>query len=27
MWEFYLAYCETGFISKSTDVSHFLINK
>ena len=26
-WEFYLAYCETGFISKSTDVSHFLINK
>ena len=27
MWEFYLAYCETGFISKSTDVSHFLIIK
>ena len=27
MWEFYFAYCETGFISKSTDVSHFLINK
>ena len=27
MWEFYLAYCETGFISKSTDVSHFIINK
>ena len=27
MWEFYLSYCETGFISKSTDVSHFLINK
>ncbi len=27
MWEFYLAYCETGFISKSTDVSHFLIKK
>jgi len=27
MWEFYLAYCETGFLSKSTDVSHFLINK
>ena len=27
MWEFYLAYCETGFISKSTDVSHFLITK
>ena len=27
MWEFYLAYCETGFISESTDVSHFLIKK
>ena len=27
MWEFYLSYCETGFISKSTDVSHFLVNK
>jgi len=27
MWEFYLSYCETGFISKSTDVSHFLINR
>ena len=27
MWEFYLAYCETGFISNSTDVSHFLITK
>ncbi len=27
MWEFYLAYCETGFLSKSTDVSHFLIKK
>ncbi len=27
MWEFYLAYCETGFLSKSTDVSHFLIIK
>tara|TARA_Y100001970_G_scaffold1388_1_gene1698 strand:- start:28432 stop:29403 length:972 start_codon:yes stop_codon:yes gene_type:complete len=27
MWEFYLSYCETGFISRSTDVSHFLINK
>ncbi len=26
-WEFYLAYCETGFITESTDVSHFLINK
>ena len=27
MWEFYLSYCETGFISRSTDVSHFLINR
>ena len=27
MWEFYLAYCETGFLSKSTDVSHFLVSK
>ena len=27
MWEYYLAYCETGFISESTDVSHFLIKK
>jgi len=27
MWEFYLAYCETGFLSKATNVSHFLINK
>ena len=27
MWEFYFSYCETGFISKSIDVSHFLINR
>jgi Cyclopropane fatty acid synthase and related methyltransferases len=27
MWEFYLSYCETNSISKSTDVSHFLINR
>ncbi len=27
MWEFYFAYCETGFLSNSTDVSHFLIKK
>tara|TARA_Y200000002_G_scaffold364426_1_gene353428 strand:- start:918 stop:2111 length:1194 start_codon:yes stop_codon:yes gene_type:complete len=27
MWEFYLSYCETGFLSKSTDVSHFLVKK
>ena len=25
MWEYYLSYCEVGFISKSTDVSHFLL--
>ena len=27
MWEFYFSYCETGFLSQSTDVSHFLIKK
>ncbi|MBI04658.1 MAG: SAM-dependent methyltransferase [Pelagibacteraceae bacterium] len=27
MWEYYLSYCETGFLCKSTDVSHYLINK
>ena len=27
MWEFYFSYCETGFLSGSTDVSHFLIKK
>ncbi len=27
MWEFYFSYCETGFLSSSTDVSHFLIKK
>ena len=27
MWEFYLSYCETGFLSESTDVSHFLIGR
>ena len=27
MWEFYFAYCETGFLSNSTDVSHFLIKR
>ena len=25
MWEYYLAYCEVGFKTKSTDVSHFLL--
>ncbi len=27
MWEYYFSYCETGFLTKSTDVSHFLIHK
>ena len=27
MWEFYFSYCETGFLSSATDVSHFLIKK
>ena len=27
MWEYYFSYCETGFLSGSTDVSHFLIKK
>ena len=27
MWEFYFSYCETGFLSSSIDVSHFLIKK
>ena len=27
MWEYYFSYCETGFLSNSTDVSHFLIKK
>ena len=25
MWEYYLSYCEAGFTTKATDVSHFLI--
>ena len=25
MWEYYLSYCEVGFITKTTDVSHFLL--
>ncbi len=25
MWEFYFSYCEAGFITKSTDVSQFLL--
>ena len=27
MWEYYFSYCETGFLTGSTDVSHFLIRK
>ncbi len=25
MWEYYFAYCEVGFTTKTTDVSHFLL--
>ena len=25
MWEYYLSYCEAGFLTKTTDVSQFLI--
>tara|TARA_Y100000590_G_C15746547_1_gene1022261 strand:+ start:7549 stop:8739 length:1191 start_codon:yes stop_codon:yes gene_type:complete len=25
MWEYYLSYCEAGFLTKATDVSHFLL--
>ena len=25
MWEYYFAYCEVGFATKTTDVSHFLL--
>ena len=25
MWEYYLSYCEAGFITRATDVSHFLL--
>ena len=27
MWEYYLAYCEVGFITGATDVSHFILKK
>jgi len=27
MWEYYLSYCEAGFISGATDVSQFIIKK
>ena len=26
-WEYYFSYCETGFISGSTDVSQFVLQK
>ena len=27
MWEFYLAYCEGGFLERSIGVSHLLLAK
>ena len=27
MWEYYLSYCETGFLNGATDVSQFIIKK
>jgi len=27
MWEYYLSYCEAGFVSGSTDVSQFIVKK
>jgi cyclopropane-fatty-acyl-phospholipid synthase len=27
MWEYYLSYCEAGFISGATDVSQFILKK
>ena len=27
MWEYYLSYCETGFLTGATDVSQFIIKK
>lgn len=27
MWDFYLAYCEAGFVSGDTDVTHFTLEK
>ena len=27
MWEYYFSYCETGFLTNSTDVSHYLVQK
>ena len=27
MWEYYLTYCEVGFVTGATDVSHFILKK
>ena len=27
MWEYYLSYCEVGFLTGATDVSHFILRK
>ena len=27
MWEYYLSYCEVGFLTGATDVSHFILKK
>ena len=27
MWEYYFSYCETGFLTGSTDVSHYVLQK
>ena len=27
MWEYYLSYCEVGFLTGATDVSHFVVKK
>ena len=27
MWEYYLTYCEVGFLTGTTDVSHFILKK
>ena len=27
MWEYYLSYCDVGFLTGATDVSHFVIKK
>ena len=27
MWEYYLSYCEVGFLTGATDVSQFILKK